>query len=61
MIRTKHRLNFRERPAGRRLGAVPENATLTPLERAPGWYKVEYYGMQGWISREHVETMGNCG
>ncbi len=61
MIRTKHRLNFRERPAGRRLGAVPENATLAPLERAPGWYKVAYYGMQGWISAEHVEPMGNCG
>lgn len=72
MVTTADVLNFRETPGGARLyatdvlgrqipGYLPEGATLTAVERTPDWFKVDYHGVQGWISAGYVTTSGNCG
>ncbi len=60
MVRTIYALNFRDGPAGERIGGVPYNATLTALERTSGWFKVDYHGAIGWISADYAEPIGNC-
>ncbi len=61
MVRAKYSLNFRDAPAGAKIGGVPHNAVLTALARTPGWFKVDLHGAQGWISAHYVEPKGNCG
>ena len=73
MVTTEAIVNFRESPGGKRVadfvdprgdtiaGWLPWHVTLTALERADGWFKVDYYGLQGWISAEWVSPQGNCG
>ena len=61
MVRTKYNLNFRDAPAGEKIGGVPFDATLTALERTVGWFKVDYHGAQGWIAAMFVEPIGTCG
>ena len=61
MVRTQYNLNFRDAPAGERIGGVPYDATLTALERTVGWFKVDYYGARGWIAAMFVEPIGACG
>ena len=61
MVRTKYNLNFRDAPAGARIGGIAYNATLTALARSPGWFKVDYHGAQGWIAAMYVEPIGACG
>ncbi len=61
MVRAKYSLNFRDAPAGTKIGGVPHNAVLTALARTPGWFKVDYHGQQGWIAAMYVEPMGLCG
>ncbi len=62
---------FRATPGGQRLqfvdpwgaeisGWLPENVTLTALARTSDWFKVDYYGTQGWVSAGHVTTQGSC-
>jgi len=60
-VTTTHVLNFRDGPAGTRIGAVPENATMTATARTPGWFQVEYRGRSGWISADYVVAQGECG
>ena len=61
MVRLKYSLNFRDAPAGEKIGAVPHDATLTALRRTPGWFKVDYHGERGWIAAMYVEPIGTCG
>ncbi len=61
MVRAKYSLNFRDAPAGAKIGGVPHNAVLTALARTPGWFKVDYHGAKGWIAAMYVEPMGLCG
>ncbi len=61
MVRAKYSLNFRDAPAGQRIGGVPHNAVLTALARTPGWFKVDLHGAKGWIAAMYVEPMGVCG
>ncbi|MCY4071278.1 MAG: SH3 domain-containing protein [Chloroflexi bacterium] len=61
MVRTLDMLNFRAAPAGEILQVLPYNVTLTALARAPGWFKVDYHGAQGWVSADYVQPQGDCG
>ena len=72
MVTTEAVLNFRESPGGPRLhfvdhwgaeiaGWLPNNVTLTVLERTPDWFLVDYHGTRGWISAHHVTPHGTCG
>ena len=62
MVKTLYELNFRETPGGALIGTgIPYNATLTALERTADWFKVDYHGVQGWISAQYVEKIGDCG
>ncbi len=60
-VTTTYNLNFRDQPAGQRLGNVLNNTTLPALGRTPGWFHVEHDGATGWISAEYVTTEGDCG
>ena len=60
-VTTTHVLNFRDGPAGNRIGLVPANATLSASARESSWFKVEYNGASGWISADYVTTVGVCG
>ena len=62
MVKTLYELNFRETPGGKLIGSgIPYNATLTALERTADWFKVDYHGVQGWISAQYVQKIGDCG
>ena len=72
MVTLSHQLNFRAMPGGERLhfvdrwgnaiaGWLPEGVTLTALERTADWFKVDYYGTQGWVSARYVRPEGDCG
>ena len=61
MVKANYLLNMRDAPAGAKIGEVAWNATLTALERTPGWIKVDNMGEQGWIAAMYVEPKGNCG
>ena len=60
-VTTTHALNFRDGPGGRRIGSMPENATMTATARTPGWFQVEHEGATGWISADYVVEAGECG
>lgn len=60
-VTSTHALNFRDGPAGNRIGLVRANATLTASARESSWFKVEYNGVDGWISADYVTTVGVCG
>ncbi len=68
MVTTTNIVNIRQSPslAGAPVrnqhGAmlIEYNATLTALERADGWVKVDYHGTQGWISSRYL-TERSCG
>ena len=40
------------------LTVLPYGVTLTALERADGWVKVDYYGQQGWVYAELTSSAG---
>ncbi len=68
MVTTTEVVNFRESPGGGLIivdwipkSWLPRNATLTALERTGAWFKVDYYGLQGWVSADYVTTRGDCG
>ncbi len=61
MVRAEYSLNFRDAPAGQKIGGVPHNAVLTALARTTDWFKVDYHGAQGWIAARYVAPMGLCG
>ena len=60
LVKTTHGLNFRDSPAGQRIGTAPENAILGASARTPAWFKVELNGQSGWISADYVVTLGDC-
>ncbi len=61
MVTLQYSLNFRDAPAGEKIGALRSQIKLTALERTDGWFKVDYHGEQGWISAAYVEPEGDCG
>ena len=60
MVTTQYNLNFRDGPAGSIIGLIPEDSTLTAVARTDDWFKVDYYGVKGWISAAYVDTRGTC-
>ena len=60
MVTANFMLNMRDAPAGEKIGEVAWNATLTAVERTPGWFKVDNMGAQGWIAAMYVEAKGTC-
>ncbi len=61
MVTLQYSLNFRDAPDGEKIGALRSQIKLTALERADGWFKVDYHGERGWISAAYVEPEGDCG
>ncbi len=68
MVTTTEVLNFRKAPNGELISLpyglknqLPAKVTLTALERTSDWVKVDWYGVQGWISAHYVTPKGNCG
>ena len=43
------------------IGTLPFEATLSATEYLPGWYRVIYLEIQGWVSADFVTIAGNCG
>ena len=60
MVTTTDVLNFRDGPNGIRIGLIPQSVTLTVVDKSSSWYKVDWYGAQGWISADYTITRGNC-
>jgi hypothetical protein len=56
-------LNLRAEPSRSAaiLAMLPYDLTLTATARVPGWYRVIYLDMQGWVSDAYVRTTGDCG
>ena len=60
MVLLQYMLNLRAEPSGETIAVLPSQVKLTALERADGWFKVDYHGEQGWISAAYVEPIGTC-
>ena len=56
-------LNLRAAPSTSAaiLAELPYDLTLFATERVPGWYRVIYLDMQGWVSATYVAALGDCG
>ena len=61
MVLLQYALNFRDAPDGEMIDVLPSQVKLTVLERANGWFKVDYHGEQGWIAAQYVAPEGDCG
>ena len=59
-VTTTHKLNFRDAPAGSKIGLVPQNTTAPAKARTQGWFNIEHEGATGWISAGYVTTEGDC-
>ena len=60
-VTTTNVVRLRETAGGAKVRAlVPYNIALTAKARTAGWFNVEYLGMDGWVSAEHVSTDGLC-
>ena len=59
-VKTTHKLNFRDGPAGSGIGTVPAQTALSARQRTQAWFQVEYRGASGWISADYVKTEGAC-
>ncbi len=53
-------LNFREAPWGAIIQILAPGLRLTALESRDGWYKVDFYGRNGWIIGDSVIPIGDC-
>ena len=61
MVHLLYALNFRARPAGQIMRVLPAGIRLTAFSYREGWYQVDYYGQQGWVSANYVQAQGDCG
>lgn len=60
-VTATHNLNFRDAPAGQRIGRVTKGSTLTATARTDDWFQVDNNGVTGWISARYVKKDGDCG
>ena len=60
MVTLNEVLNMREEPGGEKIGRLPKGVTLSVLARQPGWFKVDFYGVQGWVSAVYVSPQAGC-
>lgn len=56
-----YNLNFRDVPAGEKIGVIANGVTRIALARTANWFKVEHDDVEGWITAHHVDSNGNCG
>jgi len=57
-------LNFRRSPPdGPRIDVIwaRYSGWLRASEKRAGYFKVRYYGAEGWVSGDYVQTRGDCG
>ncbi len=57
-------LNFRRSPPdGPRIDVIwaRYSGWLRASEKRAGYFKVRYYGAEGWVSSDYVQTRGDCG
>lgn len=60
-VTTTDILNVRNEPAGNTVLAVLLNdVSLSSSTRTASWFKINYYGIIGWISADYVTTTGVC-
>lgn len=60
-VTTTDILNVRDEPDGDTiLARLMNNVSLASATRTSGWFKIDYYGIAGWISADYVETAGDC-
>ncbi len=60
-VTTTDILNVRNEPAGGTILAVLLNdVSLTSSTRTAAWFKIDYYGIVGWISADYVTTTDTC-
>ncbi len=60
-VTTTNVVRLRETAGGANvISLVPYNIVFAAKARTAGWFNVEYLGMDGWISAEHVSTDGLC-
>ncbi len=61
MVQLLYPLNFRAAPAGRIMQVLPAQIRLSVLDYRQGWYQVDFYGQEGWVSADYVQAQGDCG
>ena len=62
LVTTANVLRLRDEAGGEVVrGLVPYNVVFSTTTRTAGWFNVEYLGVNGWISADHVTTQGECG
>ena len=55
-------LNIRDAPAGSAILAfVSADTYFYAKSRTSDWFRIVYLGIDGWVSADHVTTMGDCG
>lgn len=60
-VTTTDILNVRNEPAGDTVLAVLLNdVSVTSSKRTASWFKIDYYGIVGWISADYVTTTDTC-
>lgn len=60
-VTTTEILNLRNKPGGDTVLAVLLNdVSLNSDARVTAWFKVDYYGLIGWLSADYVATAGAC-
>ena len=57
-VTTTHGLNHRAVPNGKKIGLLPQGATVTALDRRQGWYRVAYDGNYRLDQRRLYEISG---
>ena len=58
---TTSRLNVRKGPSTKysRMGSLYKNKSVTILDSKGNWYKINFNGKQGWVSKDYIKVSGN--
>ena len=58
---TTSRLNVRKGPSTKysRMGNLYKNKSVTILDSKGNWYKINFNGKQGWVSKNYIKVNGN--
>ena len=58
---TTSRLNVRKGPSTKysRMGSLYKNKSVTILDSKGNWYKINFNGKQGWVSKNYIKVGGN--
>ena len=58
---TTSRLNVRKGPSTKysRMGSLYKNKSVTVLDSKGNWYKINFNGKQGWVSKNYIKVGGS--